>query len=239
VNQTKEFYDAWASQQMTDEKRDVILKWKAVNFLNLLLRNNLVRHDKVCEIGGAEGILLNVLDKVITINSLHNYDISSIFCEAGKIKYPGIQFYNYEFITRPELYDLVLLSDITEHVENDHEFLGAISAYCTYAVIKIPIEKALVNSAFFHALRFKKIPKELRYGKDHINGHLRGYAIHDAYKLIAEYFELIDHEVSAVSYFNPSRKKKWLKKILGKQIFVRIYGGAYFAIGKSKFKKSL
>ncbi len=238
MNSTKEFYEGWANQQMRDKSRVAVLKWKAVNFLNLLLRNKLEHFNTICEIGGAEGILLDTLDKVIDIKNIDNYDISRTFCDAGKILYPKIHFKNYEFSDNPIFYDLVLLSDITEHVENDHAFLNTICKYSNYTLIKIPIEKSIINSVFFHAIRFKKIPETLKYGEKHVNGHLRGYTIRSAHKLVSKYFSIIDHEISDVAYFNPSRKKTWLKRVAGKRTFVRIYGGAYFALGESRYVNS-
>lgn len=233
MDKTRDFYDSWATRQMHDKSRDTVLKWKAVNFLNLLLRNNLNPLDDVCEIGGAEGILLNTLDHVIAIQSLSNYDISSVFCDAGKKLFPKIHFNNYDFIDNPSRHDLALLSDITEHVENDRKFLFTVSKHCKYLLIKIPIEKAFINSAVFYAVRLKKKPEELRYGINHINGHLRGYSICHASKFISEYYQILDHEISDVAYFNPSKKKRLLKRILGKRIFILIYGGAYFALCRS------
>lgn len=233
MDEVTKFYDAWAVEQMHDKKRVTVLQWKAINFLNLLLRNNFDYFEKVAEIGGAEGILLNTLDNNITIKSLHNFDISSKFCEAGKIKYPKIIFNNYEFFDKPEYFNLIMLSDITEHVENDYEFLEMVSKYCKYLVIKIPIETALINSGLFYSVRLKRKPDKFRYGKNHVNGHLRGYSIHSAKKLILKYFKIIDQEISDVSYFNPSQKKDLIKKLVGKHAFIRIYGGAYFAFCES------
>lgn len=232
----EQFYDDWASKQLLDKKRDNILKWKAVNFLNLLLRNGHNRFERVSEIGGAEGILLNTLDQVISIENLINYDISSNFCTAGKKRFEKITFINQDFIQNPSFYDLILLSDIIEHVENDDEFLRTVSKYCKYLLIKVPIERSLINSSLFYAITLRKKPLNLRFGSTHINGHLRGYTVNDARKLLLKHFQIIDHELSDVAYFNNSMKKVRHKNIFGKQIFIRIYGGAYFVLCRSHFK---
>lgn len=234
---TEEFYDAWASMQLLDKSRDTVLKWKAANFLNLLLRNDFNQFESACEIGGAEGILLNTLDQVITIKSLHNYDISNTFCIAGKNLFPKIDFINQDFNRSPSFYDLVLLSDIIEHIENDDEFLHTVSKFSNYLLIKVPIEKVVINSQFFHAITLRRKPLRFKYGLTHINGHLRGYAISDIKKTLSKYFQIIDYEVSDVAYFNKSKKKKIVKKMLGKQVFIRTFGGAYFALCKSLIKK--
>lgn len=234
MDSDKEFYDSWATQQMNDKNRSLILKWKAINFLNLLLRNGLTQFKRICEIGGAEGILLDTLDKVISVESLFNYDISTPFCKAGEKAFPNIVYKNCRFDEDPQFFDLILLSDITEHVDSDHKLLNEVKDHCTYLLIKMPIEKALFSSPFFYSILFRKFPDNLRYGKTHINGHLRGYTVHSAKELISKYFHIINEEISDVAYFNPSPKKKLIKKVLGNFLFIRIYGGAYFALCKSK-----
>jgi hypothetical protein len=228
------FYNSWAEQQLQNDKRSVVLKWKVVNFLNLLLRNHFTHFDRVCEIGGAEGILLDTLGKVISTKNLVNFDISTTFCTTGQINYPDIEFRNYDFFAKPESFDLMLLSDITEHVNDDDLFVNTVSAHCKYLVIKIPVEICLVNSTLFHWLRLKSKPAHIRYGAAHINGHLRGYTIKKARKLVAKYFTIIDDEVSDVAYFSPNTKKNMVKRIFGKRIFIMIFGGAYFALARSK-----
>lgn len=231
---TVNFYNTWAKEQLEDKQdREPKLKWKAVNLLNLLLRNGIRSVDSVCEIGGSEGILLDVITKVIDSKITVNYEISNVFCKLGSEKFRNIKFINKDFLEAPENYDIVVLSDIIEHVENDDLLLSSISRYCKYLVIKIPIEKCLFSSGFYNAIRFKKIPDNMKYGKNHINGHLRGYNVREAFKIVSKYYRIIDHEISDVSFFNPSERKKVLKKLFGTKFLVLLYGGAFFALGKS------
>ncbi|GAI40556.1 unnamed protein product, partial [marine sediment metagenome] len=166
-------------------------------------------------IGGAEGIVLDTITKVINSDVSVNYEIADLFCEIGEKNFKNINYINQDFLEKPEYYDLVILSDITEHVENDELFLSVISMYCKFLVIKIPIEKSFFSTKFYQTIRFKKIPKELKYGKNHINGHLRGYTVRHAIHYVSKYYNIIDKEISDVSFFNPSKKKKILKKIFG------------------------
>lgn len=229
----KDFYNNWAKQEIEDRERECKLKWKATNLLNLLLRNGKTSFKSVCEIGGAEGIVLDTITSVINSDVYVNYEISDLFCEIGKRKYKNIKYINQDFLEKPEYYDLVILSDITEHIEDDKLFLSVISKYCKFLVIKIPIEKSFFSTKFYQTIRFKKIPEELKYGKNHINGHLRGYTIRHAIHYVSKYYNIIDKEISDVSFFNPSKKKKILKQIFGKMFFVFLYGGAFFAFGES------
>lgn len=231
---TSGFYNTWAEDQLEKNKdREPKLKWKAVNLLNLLLRNGVTSFNSVCEIGGSEGIVLDTIANVINPKITVNYEISSIFCEIGREKFKNVRFLNNDFLENPDYYELVVLSDIVEHVESDDLFLSKVSKFSRYLVIKIPIEKSLFSSKLYHALRFKKIPENMKFGKNHINGHLRGYNIRQAKKFISKYYRIIDSEISDVSFFNPSGKKKILKRLFGLKIFIQLYGGALFAFGES------
>ena len=232
---SKDFYNKWAKQVLEDKKRETKLKWKAINLLNLLLRNGKTTFHSVCEIGGAEGVVLNTITSIINPDISTNYEISDVFCDIGKKLYKNIKYANYDFLDKPEYYDLVVLSDITEHVENDEFFLSVISKYCKYLLIKIPIEKSFFSSKFYQTIRFKKIPEKLKYGENHINGHLRGYTIWQATHYVSRYYNIIDKEISDVSFFNTSKKKIIIKKIFGEKYFILFYGGAFFALGKSRF----
>lgn len=229
----KDFYNYWAKQKIGERDREYKLKWKAINLLNLLLRNGKITFNSVCEIGGAEGIVLDTITKVINSDVSVNYEIADLFCKIGEKKYKNIDYINQDFLEKPECYDLVILSDITEHVEDDELFLSVISMYCKFLVIKIPIEKSFFSTKFYQTIRFKKIPKELKYGKNHINGHLRGYTVRHAIHYVSKYYNIIDKKISDVSFFNPSKKKKILKQIFGKKFFIFLYGGAFFALGES------
>lgn len=232
-NQVTEFYNNWAEQQMLDTNRTRVLKWKAVNFLNLLLRNDFQRFEKVAEIGGAEGILLDMLDKNLTVGQLFNYDISDKFCQSGKLMFPKIDFRTYDFLEKPEKVDLIMLSDITEHVPDDNVFMDVVSRYCKNLVVKIPLEIAFINSKLFYLITLRKKPKNLIYGPEHINGHLRGYDVSTARKLLSKYFRIIDEEITDVACFNPTPLKSKVKRIVGKRNFISIFGGAYFALCES------
>lgn len=231
---TPDFYNKWAEDQLENKEREPKLKWKAVNLLGLLLRNGAISFNSVCEIGGSEGIVLDTIAKVLNPAKTVNYEISSTFCETGRNKFQNITYINKDFLEHPEYYDLVILSDIVEHVENDDLFLNVVSKFSRYLVIKIPIEKSLFSSEIYHILRFKKIPENMKYGKNHINGHLRGYNVRQAMKYISKYYRIIDSEISDVSFFNPSKKKKILKRLLGLKFFVLLYGGALFAFAQSR-----
>jgi hypothetical protein len=231
-NASIEFYDAWARQQMDDPLRGTVLKWKAVTLATLFLRSTLVdRVECICEVGGAEGILLNVLGSLLETGKTVNYELSTEFCHLGSTLYPQIRFINAVFDEAGEPFDVIVLSDILEHVEDDAGLLEAASKRCRYALIKIPIEKCLSASNLRYLLTGKTKPREQCYGPQHVHGHLRGYTVREALALISPHFEPIDRQLSDVIYFYPSTlKKRWL----GVSLTFKLFGGALFVLGKSR-----
>ena len=231
----KDFYETWASRELNNPRRNAVLKWKAVNMANLILRtlgDTPVRN--VCEIGGAEGIVLNTIGHSIGTDDLVNYELSSVFCEAGKLKYPDIRFVNAEFGPDGVPYDLVVLSDIIEHVENDDTFLEMVSKRCRFAILKIPIEKCVTEADLFYKLRGRSKPKQFHYGPVHINGHLRGYTLKQAQSVIAKHFEIVDSQESDVLYFYGTSKRFWIRRWLGVKSTIWLFGGALFVLGQSR-----
>lgn len=232
----KEFYETWAKRELDNPQRKTILKWKAVNMANLILRT--LKDEpvySVCEVGGAEGIVLTTIGHLIEADELVNYELSSVFCETGKLEYPNIQFINAEFGTDGKTYDLIVLSDIIEHVENDDIFLEMISKRCRFAVFKVPIEKCVTEADLFYKLRGRSKPEQFCYGPAHINGHLRGYTLKQAKSSIARYFSILDFTESDVLYFYGTSKRSWFRSWLGAKPAIWIFGGALFVLGRSKY----
>ena len=231
------FYDTWAEKELKNTSRNNILKWKAVNLVNIYLRTNInMQQNSICEIGGAEGIVLNTIADLLNIDNRFVFDISYNFCHYGRSIYPKTIFINNIFYEKVDTYfDIIVLSDIIEHVKGDEELLRIVSEKCKYILIKIPIEKCIMNNRFYYFIRHgKKLPVNLRYGITHKNGHLRGYNISDAKKLVSKYFYILDEQKSDVLYFYGSKSHIMIRNILGIRIAIFLFGGAFFILGKSK-----
>ncbi len=231
----KEFYETWAKRETANPERKATLKWKAVNMSNLVLRRLKDKSiQSVCEVGGAEGIVLNAVGRLVDADELVNYDLSSVFCEAGKLEFPQIKFINEEFGKEGAIYDLIVLSDIVEHVENESEFLEMVSARCHFAVFKIPIEKCITDADSVYKLRGRSKPENLRYGPTHINGHLRGYTLNQAQASVARYFKILDMQEADVLNFHGTPKQFRIKRWFGVKGAIWLFGGALFVLGQSK-----
>jgi phospholipid N-methyltransferase len=230
----KTFYEDWAKREFEDIHREPTLKWKAVNLANLFLRSLQERPvASICEVGGAEGIILNSLGLILGTERLVNYELSTEFCQAGKEKYPGIEFINAEFAGQQQ-FDLIILSDIVEHIQDDVAFLDLISRNCRLALMKIPLEVCVTTSAWYHRLRGRSKPLNQQYGPQHENGHLHGYTLGTARFLVTRSFHILDQLISDVLYFGASSRQRWIRDNLGGTLSVQLFGGAFFILAESK-----
>ena len=231
----QEFYDKWAQIQSKSPFRETILKWKAVNLANLFLRtlkDQAVHH--ICEIGGAEGTVVNHVGYLLDAKEMINYEPSTEFCKLGASIYPDVAFINTEFRGQETKFDLIILSDILEHIGNEKNFLRNVSQSCQFALFKIPIEKCLTQMDFVYWMRGRKKPPELQFGAEHMNGHLRGYTRQEGLKSVSRFFHILDTQSVEVTWFYKSRTAAMMKRWFGTGLGILFFGGALFVLGKSK-----
>lgn len=231
----KEFYETWADRNIVAPDRRTILTWKAANLANLVLRTLKTQPiHTACEVGGAEGIVLSTVGRLVGAQIMHNYELSTTFCEAGRRLFPEVEFINTEFDAQGNVYDLIVLSDIVEHLENESAFLAAVSRRCQFVVLKMPIETCVMESNFVYKMRGRVKPDYLNYGPNHFNGHLRGYTLGQTRSLIAESFTLLDAVESDVLFFHGGPKQRLVKRWVGTKGAIWLFGGALFALAKSR-----
>ncbi|PIQ47514.1 MAG: hypothetical protein COW03_14810 [Cytophagales bacterium CG12_big_fil_rev_8_21_14_0_65_40_12] len=131
----------------------------------------------ICEVGCAVGILLNRFGTQVPMNKRYGVDISSSNIEYAKELFPEMNFFAgrlSDFLVStgaPPKVDLVILSDILEHVEDDSGLLQEAGDYGKLVVLNLPMEKCEEN-------------KDRVYGIEDKHGHLRSYDLADARQLV-------------------------------------------------------
>jgi len=108
-------------------------------------------------------------------------DISSENIKVAKDLYPDTTFFqgtieDLRTIFRNKAltkFDLVILSDIIEHVPDDLRFLRIVKEISSYVLINLPLEKCFKN-------------RKRKYGEDDPSGHLRCYDRKEALSLISK-----------------------------------------------------
>lgn len=178
--------------------------WK-LKYLTLLLdRNNISPLNQVVEIGCATGELLNQFlnDKDLKKAGIDISDENIKYAQSffENIDFKSIDYRDY-FNANKEKIDIVILSDILEHVEDDVEMLKISGQNSKYVLLNMPVEK---------------VPeyKDRVYGIDDIEGHLRAYSVKDTEDLIDQAgLKVVDFEVRNY-VLEPVFKDYLLKKII-------------------------
>lgn len=133
--------------------------WKAKQIIRLLEKNQ-VQFNTVCEVGCGAGEILVQLNKELSYPNLsfHGYDIAPDVEPfwAERIS-NNIDFSLGDFTQTNELYDLLLMIDIIEHIEDYIGFLRQVRDRATYHVFNFPLEifalKAMFGKKFVSSRR--------------------------------------------------------------------------------------
>jgi len=144
--------------------------FKIPNLLAVLPENFAYR--SVAEIGCATGELIGTFPRT-DIQLQIGFDISPLNIHAAQQRFPWVTFRGGDFRSCTDEYDLVILSDILEHVPDDVDFLRAAAGMGKMVLVNLPLERCLMNS-------FRK------YGPNDPSGHLRSYTLADGLRLFEQ-----------------------------------------------------
>lgn len=232
----KEFYDEWAACQEQDSLREIHLHWKAAHPANLFRKEYPeLCPDSICEIGGAEGTVLHAVEELLGAPVRSNYDLSERFATTGRKRYPEISFNVIPFEAGAERYDIAILSDILEHVEDDAALLELVASRCRWILAKLPVEVCLKSRRWFYRVRGKRKPHDLEFGPIHFNGPLRGYTLREGRALLARIFSILQvHSSDLVFSTAVPGKMELFRKITGTYFTIFIFGGCLFLLGESR-----
>ncbi|MDB9321320.1 methyltransferase domain-containing protein [Nodularia spumigena CS-591/04] len=172
IYSNKEKYDRELNDSEMDFHRLLIetLEWKIPNLM-LVTKPNFFPIT-VAEVGCFNGHLIGN----IIINGNKNfcrfgYDVNNKAINLAKKLYSNVEFFSEDIFESNNFFDLLILSDILEHIEDDIGFLKKAAKISNYILLNLPLEKSLSN---IHR----------KYGFDDPSGHLRSYGLKDAKKII-------------------------------------------------------
>lgn len=119
----------------------------------------------VLEIGCATGELIAAWP-VAPGGRRVGFDLSGRNIEAARSRFPDVEFERADFRLQPpsERFDLVVLSDVLEHVEDDAGFLRDAAALGRRVLVNLPLECNWLNA-------------RREYGVNDVSGHLRRYTL--------------------------------------------------------------
>lgn len=199
--------------------------WKASLVIKILNSNSIVPVS-ICDIGCGAGKVLSELRHVYPHAELYGYDIAPDVSHFwSQYKQENINFYLGNFFElNTKTYDVILLLDVIEHIQDPFSFLSNLLGIANYYVFHIPLDISAIN-----VLREKPI-LIARKKVMHINYFTKNLAL----SLLDECgFLVIDWQYSGAAFNAPRRTFKtklaniprrllyWINKEIG----VRALGG--------------
>ena len=248
-------YVSFRNDTSRREDYSITVDWKVRKLIQLIPEGFKV--ENILEVGCAFGVLLNDIADRLHLKNRLGIDISGNNIEAAKKLYPECKFFHgtlEDFINvipddiQNRRYDLVVLSDVVEHIPDDLGFMKIVQNLTSYVLINLPLEKSFNT-------------RNRQYGEQDPSGHLRCYDEEDARLLVTNAgFEVIS-SFTSVGFFDKSfyemytknRGKRVRSKTLPQRLFWSVFyfvedrlklinekftgkiiGTNYFALLKSK-----
>ena len=200
--------------------------WKSKQ-INLILKKNKIDPFKICEIGCGFGEILINLEKELGKNKLFfGYEISKqAFSICSKKKKDNINFFLKDILLENKtFYDLLLIMDVFEHVEDYFGFLKKLKGKGEYKVFHIPLDLSVSS-----VLRSTPIINARK-----LIGHIHYFTKETALATLKDTgYDVIDYFYTsgAVELKNRSMKTNCLNiprkllYLLNKDLAVRLLGG--------------
>jgi len=186
--------------------------FKASKIIKLLERNP-ITYQTVCDIGcGGGGILVQLEKNLHNVTNFFGFDISKDAINIAKKKETDkIRFDVKDIASKNEncFFDLLLVIDVIEHIDNYFEFLDGIGSKSKYAIFHIPLDLCVWSL-------FRE--KMLIESKNRV-GHIHNFTEDFIKNILADYgFETIDQMYTPPTFQMISFKQK-LVNIVRKTIF--------------------
>jgi SAM-dependent methyltransferase len=199
--------------------------WKAKQVQEVITTAG-VKPRSICEVGCGAGGILAELRRFFPDAELYGYDIAS---DAAKFwsqhAWAKISFKVGDFFALNQRhFDVLLLLDVIEHLENPFDFLLRLREYGRFFVFHIPLDLSATNI-------LRKSP--LLQARSRV-GHLHYFTKDLALALVKECgYEILDCHYTGAAFTSP--KRNWMTRLaklprllayaLSKDVGVRLLGG--------------
>lgn len=192
-----------------------IERFKVPNLVAVLPRG--FEYSCVVEVGCATGELLAAFPAPADCRRV-GFDISKENIKCARERHPGAEFRVADFREFDYPADIVILSDVLEHVPDDRSMLEDAGKLGRLVLINLPLESNWLNAA-------------RNYGPSDISGHLRRYTLEQGLSLIrAAGLSLLDWQQLWVHESDCELQRRLLRReVLGSEFS----GGAL--IGGAKY----
>lgn len=189
-----------------------------------LLQWNPVAFKTVCEVGCGSGEILVQLEKHLPKDvQFTGLDISKDAMAIAKKKETGkIKFELKDIAAEEKKFDLILIIDVIEHIDNYFQFLDTIATKSKYTLFHIPLDLSVWSL-------FRE--KMLIESKERV-GHIHNFTEDFILSILDDHgFELIDKLYTEPVFETPSFKQKFTNGIrkflflLNKRFATKLMGG--------------
>jgi SAM-dependent methyltransferase len=147
-------YDDGSYRENNPDWHAIDSRWKAKLIASMLARNS-VEFDSCVEVGCGAGQVLAHLAELIPGKAYTGYDVSPDAAALWRSPQPvPVSYHLADFRATSEAYDLLLLIDVFEHVEDYMGFLRSVSQRARWFVFHIPLEmqvSALLRDRQLHS----------------------------------------------------------------------------------------
>jgi predicted RNA methylase len=117
--------------------------WKAQQVLRMLQQHD-IRPRTVAEVGCGAGEILRQLSLNLPAAMFSGFDISTEAIALARTRESErVQFFNMDLRTNPGSYDVLLVMDVVEHIEDCFGFLRSIREKAEYKIIHIPLDMSV------------------------------------------------------------------------------------------------
>lgn len=187
--------------------------WKAQQVLAMLKRNQLTPQT-VAEVGcGAGEILKQLHDRLDDRMHYVGYDISPQAHALSQSRATErLRFKLMDFFQEPAaMFDLILMMDVVEHIEDYYGFLRGIKPHSRYQILHLPLElsaQTMLRRNFFRTVHASA-------------GHLHYFSVDTARQVLADVgYEIIDSTLTASAVdLPPSSFKMALARVPRKLLY--------------------
>jgi len=220
-------YVAFRNDKEKQKEYRIIVDWKVRKLMGVI--PDKMKFKNVLEVGCAFGVLLNNIADRLQIEARTGIDISGENIKTAAVLYPQCSFYmgtledyvrEKSYLLKNHKHDLIVLSDIIEHIPDDLEFLYLVRQVSEYVVVNLPLEKSYKN-------------RNRRYGTDDPSGHLRSYDKKNARELFNDAGFLLIRDKTSIAtsdaHFSEIYKKNRRLRVMSKPFLRRIFWSTFYA----------